>query len=280
MEPVFTIRPGYIAASVAAIVFAVFFPFALALVARRRLGIGWRYFGYGALIFFLFQIISRLPLIQAAQYFIGPQLQASRTLLVGWLFIAALTAGLFEEIGRYVGYRWLMRDEEKTWPKAVMYGMGHAGLESALIVGGLMILGLVNFFALPSVPLDTLTEAQRAQVQAQITALQSQPDWLPLLGAWERLWTFPIHIAFSVLVLQVFRRGNLRWLWLAIAGHTLVNLTVSVPTVLNMQGMNATLLVEGLVTLFGLVGLWIIRRLRVERGAVRVVRADFGPENT
>ncbi len=241
------------------------------------LGVGWRYFGYGALIFFLFQLISRVPLIQGVQYLIAPQLQSSHTLLLVWLVVAAVTAGLFEEIGRYVGYRWLMRNEEKTWPKAVMYGIGHGGLESMLLVGGLMIIGLINMIVLPNISLSTIPEAQRAQVQAQIVALQNEPAWLPLVGAWERLWTLPIQIAFSVIVLQVFRRGSLRWLWLAIAGHTLVDLSVSVPALLNLQGTSATFVVEGIVTLFGIVALWIIWRLR---DVVATPDATLAPHET
>lgn len=257
-----SLNMAVLAAQVAAILFAILYPLALAVVARRRLGVGWRFFGYGALIFFLFQLISRVPLMQGVQYLIAPQLQASRALLIAWLVTAAVTAALFEEIGRYIGYRWLMRNEEKTWPKAIMYGIGHGGIESILLVGGLMIVGLINMIVLPNIPLDTIPEAQRAQVQAQIAALQNEPAWLPLLGAWERLWTLPIQIAFSVIVLQVFRRGSLRWLWLAIAGHTLVDLSVALPALLNLQGTGATLLVEGIVTLFGIAALWVIWRLR------------------
>lgn len=257
-----SLNMAVLAAQVAAILFAILYPLALAVVARRRLGVGWRFFGYGALIFFLFQLSSRVPLMQGVQYLIAPQLQASRALLIAWLVTAAVTAALFEEIGRYIGYRWLMRNEEKTWPKAIMYGIGHGGIESILLVGGLMIVGLINMIVLPNIPLDTIPEAQRAQVQAQIAALQNEPAWLPLLGAWERLWTLPIQIAFSVIVLQVFRRGSLRWLWLAIAGHTLVDLSVALPALLNLQGTGATLLVEGIVTLFGIAALWVIWRLR------------------
>jgi uncharacterized membrane protein YhfC len=257
-----SLNMAVLAAQVAAILFAILYPLALAVVARRRLGVGWRFFGYGALIFFLFQLISRVPLMQGVQSQIAPQLQASRALLIAWLVTAAVTAALFEEIGRYIGYRWLMRNEEKTWPKAIMYGIGHGGIESILLVGGLMIVGLINMIVLPNIPLDTIPEAQRAQVQAQIAALQNEPAWLPLLGAWERLWTLPIQIAFSVIVLQVFRRGSLRWLWLAIAGHTLVDLSVALPALLNLQGTGATLLVEGIVTLFGIAALWVIWRLR------------------
>lgn len=262
MQTSFHINTALVVAQVVAIAFAILYPLALALLVRRRLGVGWRYFGYGALIFFLFQLISRVPLMQLVQYFIAPQLQASHTLLIVWLVVAAITAALFEEIGRYIGYRWLMRGEEKTWPKAVMYGIGHGGIESILLVGGLMIIGLINMVVLSNIPLSTIPEAQRAQVQAQLLALQNEPWWLPLLGAWERLWTLPIQIAFSVIVLQVFRRGSLRWLWLAIAAHTLVDLSVSVPAVFSLQGTRATLLVEAIVTLCGIAALWVIWRLR------------------
>lgn len=263
MELDFHLSGGRIAATVAAIIFDVLYPLALALVARRRLGVGWRYFGYGALIFFLFQIISRVPLTLAVQAAIAPQLQASRAALLGWLLVSSLSAGLFEEGGRYVGYRWLMGREEKTWDKAVMYGLGHGGIESMLLVGGMVLLGLINMLVLPTVPLDTLPAAQRAQIAEQLAAVAAQPDWLPLLGAWERLWTVPVHVALSVIVLQVFRRGALRWLWVAVLAHTLVNVvSIATPVLLGLEGTPALLLPEALVTLFGAVGLWVIWRLR------------------
>src|SRR5690242_13802426 len=123
MSSAFQISSGRIAAFVVAIAFEILMPLVFALIARRRLGVGWRYFGYGALIFFLFQLISRVPLVAVIQAAITPQLQASRGLQLAWGVILVVTAGLFEEIGRYIGYRWLMRREEKTWDKAVMYGL-------------------------------------------------------------------------------------------------------------------------------------------------------------
>src|SRR5579884_1323833 len=144
MSPLVHINPGWIAGMIISIVFVIVYPLALAILAHRRLGVSWRYFGFGALIFFLFQIISRVPAVQLIQEAIAPQLTTSKTLLIGWLTILAITAGLFEEVGRYIGYRWLMGREEKTWRKAVMYGIGHGGLESMLLVGGLLLLTLIN----------------------------------------------------------------------------------------------------------------------------------------
>jgi uncharacterized membrane protein YhfC len=254
-----------IAFTIAAALLEIILPLLVGLAIRRRLGVGWQYFGYGALIFLLFQVISRLPLTQILQASLGQQLLASTPLLLGWLFFLSLTAGLFEEIGRYVGYRWLMRREEKTWDKAVMYGAGHGGLESMLLVAGLTLLGLINLLALSATNLDTLplSPEQRAQIGQQLAAVRAQPDWLALVGVWERIWALALHIALSVIVLQVFRRGSLRWLWVAVAIHTLVNFVATGgPIILGLQGTAAILAPEAIITAVGLASLWVIRRLR------------------
>jgi uncharacterized membrane protein YhfC len=257
----FQLSGARIAMTVAAVLFEIALPLVLAFVARRRLGVSWRYFGYGALIFFLFQLISRVPVVQIVQGLIQPRLAASFSLQVAWVAILSLTAGLCEEIGRYVGYRWLMRGEEKTWSKALMYGLGHGGLESMLLVGGLTLLGLINLLALPAL-LGTLPPETRATVEQQLALVAAQPDWLPLLGAWERLWSIIFHVAMSIVVLQVFRRG-LGWLALAITAHTLVNLVgLGLPLLLGLQGTAALLVSEAVITVAGLICLWVIWALR------------------
>lgn len=264
MESSFEISTGRIVATIVAILFEVCFPLAAAWFVSRRLHVSWRYFAYGAVIFLLFQLISRVPIVLAIQGALAPQLQASRPLLFGWLAALALTAGLAEEIGRYVGYRWLFR-EEKTWSRAVMYGLGHGGLESMVLVAGLTLLGLINLLALSAVDLATLplTDEQRELARQQLAAVAAQPDWLPLVGAWERLWTLPVHVALSVMVVQVFRRRQIWWLWLAVAAHTLVNLLAAgIAPAFELQGATALLIPEVIVTLAGVAGLWVIWRLR------------------
>lgn len=263
MEQVTPVSNLWLAALAAAVVFEILFPLTLALVVRRRFGVSWRYFLYGALIFFLFQLVSRVPAVQVIQSFIQGQLLASTGFLVAWLAILSITAGLFEEVGRYIGYRWLMRREAKTWAKALMFGLGHGGLESMLLVGGLSLLTLVNLIALSSMNLQNLPEQQRTLVSQQLAAIAAQPAWTPLIGAYERFWTIGIQVAFSVIVLQVFRSGRLYWLWVAIIGHALVDfITVSAASLLPLPGMAKLLMPEGIVTVFGIIALWIIWRFR------------------
>jgi uncharacterized membrane protein YhfC len=258
----FHLDPAWTIALVVTCLFAIAYPLVLALVARRRLGVGWRYFWFGALIFLLFQVVTRIPAITVVGSVFGKQIRSSPTLLYVWLAVLVLTAALFEEIGRYIGYRWLMGREEKTWSKAVMYGLGHGGLESFLLVGLSNLYALVQLAALSAVNLSSLPAAQRQTVAAQLHAISLQPAWFPLLAGWERLWTIPIHVALSVIVVQVFRRHNLGWLGLAIVGHMVVDgVAVAMPQLFG-SGTGASLLIEGVVAIFGLVALWIIWALR------------------
>lgn len=256
------IQPAILIALCCSTLFVIVYPLVLAFIAHRQLKVSWRYVGYGALIFFLFQVITRVPLVQILGNVLAPQLKASHVFLYSWLAILAITAGLAEEIGRYVGYRWLMRREEKTWRKAVMYGIGHGGLESMLLVGGLFILTIVNLVVLSATNLNTLSPAQHAQVITQFASLNAQPIWTIFLGAWERLWTLPFHVAMSVVVLQVFRRNNIGWLWLAVLLHALFDgITVFIAQLLG-SSLTTSLIVEGFVALVGIVSIWFIWRLR------------------
>jgi len=216
------------------------------------------------------------------QSLIAPQLQASRVALLAWIVILSLTAGLFEEFGRYVGFRWLMKREEKTWAKGVMYGLGHGGIESMLLIAGLVTLTLIQVLALSRADLSTLplTAEQRARAERQLAAIAAQPAWVPLLGAWERLWTMPLHVALSVVVLQVFRRGSMRWLWLAILAHTLANLLgAGITPILQLMGIAALLVPEAIIMAIGLLSQWAIWALRdrPDPAGVLVGVAGAGP---
>lgn len=256
------VNGGWLLTALIAYVWVILYPIVLAIIAHRRLHIGWKYFGFGALVFFLFQIISRVPLVTWLGSVLAPQLNASPLFFYIWLVALAMTAGLFEEIGRYVGYRWFMRREEKTWNKAVMYGLGHGGLESILLVGGLGLLTLVNLSVLSSLDLNSLPAAQHTQVVQQVSAINAQPAWFPLLSLWERIWTVPVHVGLSVMVLQVFRRKQLGWLWLAILAHALLDF-VSV-AIIHVFGSSVLvyMLDELVVAAFGIAAIWVALKLR------------------
>lgn len=96
----------------------------------------------------------------------------------------------------------------------------------------------------------------------QATAINTQPFWFPLLTIWDRLWGIPLHVALSIIVLQMFRRHQRRWLVLAILLHALIDfITLALPQAFGPQP-GIQLLEETLMCAFGLLGVWIIWRLR------------------
>jgi uncharacterized membrane protein YhfC len=243
--------------------FVIAYPLILGLIVRRRLEVGWKYFWFGALVFLVVQLLTRVPAVIVLQdTILAHLLKTSQAFVWTWLVILALTAALFEEVGRYLGYRLFMGREQKTWNKAVMYGLGHGGLESIVLVGGALLISLVNVSVTSTLNLNALPISEHRLIIQQFAALNAEPWWQPLLGAWERLWTVPLHVALSVIVLQVFRRNSITWLFLAIGLHAIVDfVTVAIPQVWG-SSINITLIIEGLVFIAGLVSLWIIWYLR------------------
>jgi uncharacterized membrane protein YhfC len=82
-----------------------------------------------------------------------------------------------------------------------------------------------------------------------------------------RLCAITAQIAPSVVVLQVFRRGQIRWLWIAVFAHFVFDFAaIGVAQGLPLLGVtNATLIMlaaEGVVTIGALAALWTIFALR------------------
>jgi uncharacterized membrane protein YhfC len=269
------VSPAWLVMTVVATVFVIVYPFILGAIAHKKLAVGWKYFWFGALVFLVFQLLTRAPLIVVlADTVLAPLLRTSTTFTWTWLVIEAVTAGLFEEVGRYAGYRLFMRREAKTWSKGVMYGLGHEGLESMVVFGGGHILTLLSIISLSAINVTRLPVAQRQAILQQFAAINAQPVWFPLLAAWERFWSFPLQVALSVIVLQVFRRGQISWLFLAILLHALIDfLTIALPQAFG-QSTGIELLLEGIVCVFGLIGAWIIWRLREPGETAKAGQAD------
>jgi len=264
--PVDAVDTRLVVSYAVAIAFDVLMPVGVLLWARRRLGVAWKVVGWGAAAFALSQLLTRVPLVQVAQYFMRDALKTSPVVLGVWIAVLSLTAGLFEETARLWVFRKPLKDFRR-WRDAVGFGVGHGGLESALLVGGMAALGLVNVIVLSAMdpstlPLKPEQVAQVVEAKASIAALDW---WMPLLGAYERAGAMVVHIALSVVVLQRFIRDEVRWYWLAVGAHAGFNaLTVVVGRQASAAwGTSAgAVAAEVSVTVAALVGLWVILSFR------------------
>lgn len=253
------VNPLLVTSFVVAALVDILAPLLLAVFVARRYGGRWRYWLYGLLVFLLSQGITRVP---AMVYFqTRPAVKAALAEPVWfWLFLsfAAFTAGLFEEGGRWLAFRFAIPPAERHWRTALMLGAGHGGLES-IGVGLVVVATLVGYLVVTLLSPDTfgVSAAQVEEGRKQFVALQG---WEPLLGGWERLGALTIQVALAVLVLQAFLRGRCWW-WYALAAHTAVDFTtVAVLSVVTKAwGQTAAMLVvEGLVTVYALLAFWVI----------------------
>lgn len=185
----------------------------------------WRLVFIGALMFILSQMV-RLPLLGGLTTLFQTGVLPSpppELSLVFNVIVLSLTAGLFEESARYVGYRWLVKDA-RSWKQSIVYGAGHGGIE-AVILGALAATTVASMVSLRNVDMSTLpiSPEQQALTARQVAEFWSAPWYLTLLGWVERVFALCVHLSLSVMVLQVFLRRQWRWLLLAMGWHALVN---------------------------------------------------------
>jgi uncharacterized membrane protein YhfC len=133
-----------------------------------------------------------------------------------------LSAGIFEELARYAGYRWWAKDA-RSWSKGLLYGSGHGGME-AILVGRLFLYTFFQLFALHGQDLSTIIpEDQLEVVQAQVAAYWSVAWYDSFLSSLERMLALPVQIGLSIIVLQVFTRKRAYWLLIAIFWHAFID---------------------------------------------------------
>lgn len=243
-------------------------PIALAIYLARRFHYSWRLVGIGAVTFVVSQI-GHIPFnILLGNLFetgkLPPPPEPLR--LVFFALLWGLSAGLWEEFSRYGAYRWFAK-EARSWGRGLLLGAGHGGMEAVLL--GLIV--LANFAVMASIrgqdvriliSTEQATPEIIALAEAQIEAYWSLPWTMSLLGVVERFFTLPFHLACSLLVMQVFTRGKIRWLWFSITLHTAGNATALIlmggPWKDPPWGAYA---VEGVIGLFALFSVGIITRL-------------------
>ena len=140
-----------------------------------------------------------------------------------------LAAGVFEETGRFLSMKFLMKKEPSKPLPGVAYGVGHGGAEMLIIFGITMINNLVISALINSGQADAIfakvPEEAAGQLQAQLDQLQTLGAGTLLIGLWERFSALILHLGLSMLVWVAVRKGG-KWLWLfpaAIVLHAIVD---------------------------------------------------------
>lgn len=186
-----------------------------------------------------------------------------------WLYAiyGGLAAGLFEETGRYVGMKFLMK-RNLTKENSLMYGIGHGGAESIMLVGmsyvsNLMIAMTINGGGLSELLSSMETTGEAVDTDAIIEGLS--PLWELGSGQFymagiERICAFALQIALSYLVYLAVRYGKNQNYVLAILLHAVVNAV----TVLLAQVLPIYVVMVVLIAMVAAIGVYVRKLYREE----------------
>ncbi len=199
-----------IAGMVTSALLSIGVPILLLILWRKKTRAKWSAALWGAVIFVVFVFVleslchrlvltgnGKLPVFMNAH---------------PWAYAAygALAAGVFEETGRFVAFKWLLRKQNRK-ETSVMYGIGHGGIEAILLAGVAAISSLVFVLSLNAIGAEAMLAAageQAAAVQASIDSLVNTNAAMFFVSGLERMMAIALHISLSVFVFMAVKRGR------------------------------------------------------------------------
>ena len=243
---------GTFAGIIFSLCISIALPVVLLIVVHKKTKARMAMVVIGAATFFLFAMVLE-QILHAVVLGVGGERITGNIWIYG--LYGGLAAGLFEEVGRFVAMRFAMK-KQLNLPNALMYGVGHGGIEAILIVGLASVSNLVTSIMINAGTLEAslgaLDQATKEATLTQLSALWTTPSYQFFLSGIERIVAVTLHIALSVLVFQAVKLGKKRyWFW-AFAIHVGVDFaTVIAANYLNLVLVEVMLavLVAGVVAL-------------------------------
>lgn len=194
-------------------------PVGLILFFRNKYKVSAKGFLIGALTMLIFALIlERLVHVVVLNSSIGVTIRENM-----WLYAlyGGLMAGLFEETGRLLSMRFLMKKEHGDWHNALMYGAGHGGFEVFMILFVAMLNNIIYSVMINTGNIDVLMspldETNKAVLQNAVDELISTPSWMFLMGLLERVGAISAQLAFSVIVWLAVKNAKCMWKYYILA---------------------------------------------------------------
>lgn len=222
---------GYIFALIAALGLPLF---GMILMTRRIKTV--RPVLLGAATFVVFQGFLRIPLLQLVLPLSTEYLLFQVTQPMLFMIFLSLSAGIFEEVGRYLMMKLFMK--EAPLSHGIAFGIGHGGIEAILIVG----INLIGVAVSGAVAIGPATGGLFAA------------------GGFERISAMVFHVCLSVMVWRSLSEKRLTLLPLAILFHTLFNVLAGYLSILGVTVVLIETALALVATLFLIYTVAIIRK--------------------
>ena len=216
----------------------------------------------GAATFLLFALILEKPIQNVLIFPVQMGLEEhaasrfinARPVLLG--IVLGLFPGVFEETGRLVAFRTVLR-KRRNRETSISHGIGHGGIEVIISMGVTYITNIVYALMINSGKFSELVEMVKAQapdqvgqiyvIASQLASFSAADLVMPVV---ERVFSFMFHVGASILVFYACRDRRRLWLYpLAILIHTVMDGIVG----LSISGAVSvsTWALEGMIAFFG-----------------------------
>lgn len=244
----------------------------LLVLSRRRKGA----FGVwvaGALGFIIPQLVIRIPVLQAIGAFPAFQSFIKEQPYL-YVFLLALTAGLFETTGRWVVLKFVLA-KKQSYMTGLVSGAGHGGIEAIVLVGMLYINNLITSLYVNAGQLSRIIPDNPALVESVRKSLVDTPPDLFLMAGFERVFTMMFQILLSILLTLFIMKKHAVLGFLTVAFlHFASDFSVGI---LQIQGVSS-FVIEGVIFAVAIVSLIVAIRIRPLFGENQGIPVDLGEQ--
>ncbi len=176
--------------------------------------------------------------------------------------LGALTAGIFEETGRLLAFRFVLKKRTNK-ETGMSHGIGHGGFEAAFI---LVLTGFQNISYAVIINAGQLQEIidEVANAGMDTSAIEALPEQLAaltpayaLMSAGERIFAILLHIALSIMVFYGVRKKKIIFYIFAILLHALYDL----PAALYQTGTIDIYVTEVILAVFAVISFGAVYKL-------------------
>lgn len=224
----------------------------------------------GALGFIIPQMVIRIPALQALGTVPDFQIFAKEHPYI-YVFILALTAGLFETAGRFVVLR-VGLNKKLSYMTGLAAGAGHGGIEAMAIIGLVYINNLVISLFINAGRLSAIIPDAVLAENIRKSLVDTSPD-LFLMAGFERVFTMMFHILLSVLLtLFIIKKRSVLGFFIILSIHFATDFSVGI---MQIQGMSLYI-IEGVIFVIAIISLFITFKIRSFFGENRSIPIDSG----
>lgn len=213
----------------AAILF--FLPVIVTIVWKKKMGakVSWKPLVIGAIGFLVSVRVLELGVHMVCLVLDNPISRFINGNTVAFVLYGIFMAGIFEECGRYIIIKYIMK-KNKTTENMIMYGIGHGGMEVWAVSLMAVISNLAMAIMLNTLGVEAFMKATSVTAENQAVAATMMNQ----IGAFgfangavtviERVICMVIHICLTLVVFYGIRENKKIYLPLAILAHAALDL--------------------------------------------------------